>query len=321
MGGNVFKQGQTRRYESGEYFELVEKIKPRLESLSNRFEVIPAYKGKESFGDMDILIIPSKEWNKSLLDLTFNSGGDVIHNGGVWSLVFEQIQVDLITTSHQEFNSALDYFGYNDYGNLRGKIIHKFGLKYGHDGLSLPVRSADNTIGTIILSQDPVEINEMFGFKLAEFETLEEMFESVIDSYFFNPTVFAWEQMNATSRIRDKKRTTYHGFLEYINGNDYPFQYEFEPEKYYYLPWIFENFPLKKPEYDALWARKKLLESAAEKFNGNLVRAWTGIDGVELGNLMRNLRPIMNAERVLDLSETELRNIVHEMYINLKESK
>jgi DNA polymerase/3'-5' exonuclease PolX len=111
MGGNVFKQGQTRRYESGEYFELVEKIKPILESLSNRFEVIPAYKSKESFGDMDILIIPRKEWSKSLLDLTFNSGGDVIHNGGVWSLVFEQIQVDLITTSEQEFNASLDYFG------------------------------------------------------------------------------------------------------------------------------------------------------------------------------------------------------------------
>jgi hypothetical protein len=321
MGGNVFKQDQTRRYESGEYLELVEKIKPRLESLSNRFKVIPAYKGKESFGDMDILIIPSKEWNKSLLDLTFNSGGDVIHNGGVWSLVFEQIQVDLIMTSEQEFNAALDYFGYNDFGNLRGKVIHKFGLKYGHDGLSLPVRSADNTIGTIILSQDPVVINEMFGFKLEAFETLEEMFESVIDSYFFNPTVFAWEQMNAPSRIRDKKRTTYHAFLEYINGKDYPFPYEFNPDKSGYLTWIFENFPLKKPEYDALWARKKLLESAAEKFNGNLVRAWSGLEGVELGNLMRNLRPIMNAERVLDLSETELRNIVHEMYINLKESK
>jgi hypothetical protein len=64
-----------------------------------------------------------------------------------------------------------------------------------------------------------------------------------------------------------------------------------------------------------------MLDSAAEKFNGNLVRTWLGLEGVELGNLMRNLKPIMTAERVLDLSETEIRNIVYEMYINLKETK
>jgi hypothetical protein len=319
MGGNIWPK-LSRRFAKKEFFELQYEICSILEPYMVRFSPTSTYTTKASFGDLDCIYCPKPDFNITMLNRLFCTDY-VKANGPCTSFLYKELQVDLIRSTEEEFLACLDYHDNSDYGNIRGKVIHKFGLKYGHDGLSLPVRSANNTIGTIMLSQDPVEINEMFGFKLAEFETLEEMFESVIGSYFFNPTVFAWEQMNATSRTRDKKRTTYHAFLEYINGKDYPFQYEFDPDKSSYLPWIFENFPLKKPEYDALWARKELLESAAEKFNGNLVRFWLGVEGVELGNLMRNLKPIMTAERVLDLSETELRNIVYEMYINLKETK
>jgi hypothetical protein len=324
MGGNAFKNGTTRRYEAAEYFDLVKRIKPRLLLISNQFEVIPAYDGKETFGDMDVLIVPRASqsgWTAQSLSNIFGSNGNVVHNGGVWSLVFEEMQIDLITTTDEGFDSALDYFSYNDYGNLRGKIVHKFGLKFGHDGLTLPVRSANHTLGTIVLSQDPVRTNKLFGFHPRKFETLEAMFEDVIGSYFFSPKVFAWDQMNAVARIRDKKRTTYHAFLKYIEGKTFIHEQEFHKDKSAYLSWIFHHFPEAKTEYDALWARMEMLEAAAAKFNGDLVREWTGASDKQLGDLMKELRRILPADDVLELSEENIKRIVFNVNEKMKEIK
>jgi hypothetical protein len=312
MGGNVFKNSSTRRYTKEEYESLSTRIVCKLQLISSKFRIIPSYADKESFGDMDVLVVPLSinNWNTHDLNQLFSSMGNVVHNGGVWSLVFEELQIDLITTTVTEFDAALDYFSYNDFGNLRGKIVHKFGLKYGHNGLSLPVKSNNHTLGTIMLSQNPEIINNMFGFKLAQFRTLEEMFESVVRSHFFSPVVFAWDQMNATARIRDKKRTTYHSFLKYIEGNEYPHRCEFDIDKSTYLPWIFKNFPTAQPEYIELWKKKEMIEDAAKKFNGELVTMWTGRRGIELGDIMKILKPIFPAEYVVNATVDEIKHVV-----------
>ena len=131
MGGNVFKDGSTRRYSAQEYHDLTYRMSVNLWNISSKFDIIPAYLEKESFGDVDVLIIPFGQLSKERLSSVFNTTEDhVVHNGDVWSLVFEEIQVDLITSNEEEYAASLDYFAWNDYGNLRGKIIHKFGLKF-----------------------------------------------------------------------------------------------------------------------------------------------------------------------------------------------
>jgi len=305
MGGNVFKNGTTRRYSEAEYAEVVIRIHPLLVKIGGRFGVIPAYEEKDDFGDMDILIVPSCLWDRKLLDTHFKSGGNVSHNGGVWSLVFEEIQVDLITTSDEGFDPAMDYFSYNDFGNLRGKIIHKFGMKFGHDGLTFPVRSADHILGNIMLSRDAVKVNELFGFKAGPFTYLEDMFESVIGSPYFNPAVFSFEAMNAAGRVRDKKRSSYNSFLKYIEKMDGEY-YPFHKDKSLYLDWIFHEFPHAKPQFDRLLERKAIIEAAALKFNGDLVREWTGLDGVELGHLMKEVRPLYPPDIVIRSTESQI---------------
>jgi hypothetical protein len=315
MGGNVFKDGSTRRYSAEEYNSLVVRINPILKQISASYfyEIIPAYIGKESFGDMDVLLVPDVELSKNFLGSLFGSNGNVVHNGDVWSLVFEELQIDLITTNKEEFEAALDYFSYNDYGNLRGKIIHKFGMKFGHDGLTLPVRSENHVLGTVVLSRDPNVINSVFGFNPRKFDTLEEMFEDVIRSYFFSPELFAWENMNAVARVRDKKRDTYQKFLKYIENLQLPSR-TYEKDKSQYLEWIFLNFPNAREEVTALRERAEVLARAAEKFNGNLVREWTGLNGPELGNIMRALKPSMTTEHVLSLPQHEIRNEVMRLF-------
>lgn len=314
MGGNVFKDGSTRRYNAVEYYSLCDRLQMSLSKVCKKYGIIPAYKSKESFGDVDILIIPSLELSKQLLASTFNTTFEhVVHNGDVWSLVFEEIQVDLITTDDNEYDASYDYFSWNDFGNLRGKIIHKFGLKFGHNGLIFPVRSNDHLLGEIVLSRDPKVINAVFDFEYGkEYNTLEEMFDTVIKSKYFNPSVFAWEEMNAVARIRDKKRATYHAFLKYIENIKVDKVYMFNRDKTGYHSFIFDTFPDAKVEFDKLWAKKLLVDSAATKFNGDLVKQITGREGKELGSLMIELKRILIPETVVSLSESEIKSIISE---------
>ena len=311
MGGNVFKDGSTRRYSAQEYYSLLRRLELPLSKVGSKYAALKTPKDKESFGDADILIIPNQEWSVHLLSAVFETTLDhVSRNGDVWSLVFEEIQVDLMTTNGEEFDAHYDYKNFSDFGNLRGKIIHKFGLKFGHDGLIFPVRSENHVIGNIVLSRDPTKINSVFDFEMTDsVDTLEEMFDIVMASKFFNPAVFAWDAMNAVARIRDKKRATYHAFLGYLETHKKESVYIFHANKLDYLPFIFENFPDAKTGFDALWAKKEKYDEFKKRFNGDLVSDWTGFKEKELGELMKLLKNHISSDNVYYMTDNGIKAI------------
>jgi hypothetical protein len=237
------------------------------------------------------------------------------HNGGVWSLVYKEFQIDLIRTTELEYNYCINYFSYNDRGNLVGRIAHKFGLKHGHDGLVLPVRSNDHVLGTVLLTLDPFRAEKFLDIDPGNtFYHLEEVFENVSVSKYFNPEIFLLENRNHAARTRDKKRATYNSFLtwcESLPPREY-YQYAPKPE---YLEMIFKEFPHAKKEFDVLWAKKVLREEAALKFNGALVSEWTGCEGADLGKLMIKLKVELTQEKVVTMTDSEILTYVKEIFM------
>lgn len=292
MGGNALKNTYTRRYEATEYHALVAELHDKLFRRMSKTAVIPAYATKESFGDMDILstFVPDKEWIKE----TFHSN-EIIRNGDVWSFDYKELQLDWIITPENEFNYAFGYFSQNDVmGNLVGKLAHKFGLKHGHDGLWLPVRDDDQQIGKIRLTLDfDVTLKFLQLPKLPEFgfQTLEEGFEWVASSPYYDPEMYKLENLNTIAKIRDRKRTTYRKFLEF--GENWEksnrVQVHFEKDKTIYLPMIFNVFPDAKQEHERIIGKLLLRRAFREKFNGDIVKELTGLEGKELGKLMEIL--------------------------------
>jgi len=310
MGGRVFP-GKTRRYDANEYHALVPTVLDVVTPLVHKAEVIKAFSTKPSFGDMDVLITPNRELSSRSLQTAFGCDEDEIsHNGGVWSLVFRELQIDLITTPANEFVVASNYFQYNDFGNLRGRIHHKLGLKFGHDGLWLPVRSKDHTLGEILLSTDPVEIDKFGDFAYGEMHTLEDIFQNVAASKYFNPEIFLLENRNHTSRVRDRKRATYTAFLDWCKTLPPQEFYQFDRDKSVYHKKIFKAFPHAKKQFDELWRRKHLIEEAAVMFNGDLVKQWTGREGAALGELMRVLKVALTPEFVVTQTNDEIHEYV-----------
>ena len=281
------------------------------ENVDCKFEltVIPAYRTKDSFGDADIVIsCEAKDWE--IIIGTLSKKFVHYKNGKTFSFGWKTnysetpFQIDLIYTgcAEDDFKVALDYFSYNDCGNLVGRLAHRCGFKYGHAGLIYVLRdptNKSNVIKEIVVTKNTESIHEFLdldheAFKQG-FDTLEEMFEWVSSSRYFDPSIYLLDNINAVSRIRDRKRKTYMYFLQWCESlqlnivtltrdqvdilRRYKLAQALEHSLEFNLEYTNENYNFSK------------LILAKQFFNGDLVSEWTGLKGKELGEFMRGVKP------------------------------
>lgn len=292
MGGNVFP-GLNRRYDRDEYLKIESYLaESTFLQLFSRFDICSYLPDKQTFGDMDVICIPKSPLSIDRLKDCFNTE-HVSHNGDTWSLLFEKLQIDLIITNELEYEFHKNYLGAYDRCNFVGKIAHQFGLKFGHDGLWLPVRTSDShLVGNILLTLDYKKAEEFLDIKpLNDAKTFDDVFKNITASKYFNPNSFAFENITSIGRIRDRKRPSYHQFLELCQQLPAHGDYYVKSEnKLDNLTHIFDAFPEAKMEYDRLYEIKRRQDCIKEKFNGKLVKEWTGKTDKELGLLMIALK-------------------------------
>ncbi len=317
MGGNVFP-GKSRRYDRQEYLEVESYVKTyTLPRIYSKFEVCKYSTDKQTFGDMDVVGVPKFPLSKSFLQSVFNTI-HVEHNGPTWSLLFGQLQIDLITTQEEHYDFHRAYLGVYDAGNFYGKIAHMLGLKFGHDGLYLPLRYSDShKLADILLTLDPKEATDFLDIYPKEsVECIEDVFEPVVKSKYFNPETFLLENNNAIARVRDKKRPSYNAFLEYIGTLPKRDYFPRTKDKSIHLPLIFERFPNVKIEYELQFAKKKLIEETKVKFNGHVVSELTGLNGEDLGRFIRYLKAshYFSPHYMVELTQEQINRNIQYVY-------
>jgi hypothetical protein len=316
MGGNAL-QVESVRLPAARYRDVASALLATLRSRfpGHRIDPIVAYASKPDFGDLDILIEDGPGYDPALIAEALKAT-EVVPNGDVTSIgiaVEEGIfQVDLIKIPSASFDFAENYFGFNDFGNLVGRIGHKFGTKFGHLGLLCPIRDPDNSshlIAEVSITADFNTALTLLGYDAAryqeiraraQFRTLDDIFRFVVSSPYANREIYLLDNRNHKSRIRDAKRPTYNAFLSwlelqppgtlptYLWGAD---ESELRNEqKARFLESAFEQLPEFKKNYDdavASWARAKQLKL---QFNGALAAEVTGLSGKLLGELMARVR-------------------------------
>jgi hypothetical protein len=287
----------TRRFEAGEYYEVADQALQILERLypCAKVRVIKAYRDKPSFGDLDILI-ESEYLQPFWIDRVseaFNSK-DSTKNGNVLSIEFREMQVDIIATKSDEFESSYQYFNYNDLGNLVGRVAHSMGLKLGHDGLTYKFMGAERYVfKEIKLLDDWEDVLPVLGYDWNRykqgFDTLEDLFEFVVSSPFFNKAIYALENRNHAARTRDSKRKTYMEFLTWLEDyeeTDIQLGAKYADR----LDYIGNKVPSFWEQYDATVAEFEQAQEYKKRFNGELVSQWTGLEKQELGKFMAWLK-------------------------------
>lgn len=304
---------------------------------------VKAYKQKETFGDLDLLVdkqlfefVPYEEV-MSMLAIEFDYPGQLPYKTKdkkdmVFSLGLPSdekdvfFQLDLIATDKQYFNFHASYLNWNDLGNLVGVVASSNGfLKYGHDGLKYRFREGDHLFEEYTLILDWAEALEFFGYDVdrynAGFETLQDIYEYAASSRFFNPELYAFEQRNHVQRTRDKKRPTYNGFLTWIEEQNALGRFD-NKEPLNSTGWR-TRLDLHYPEFKTVekeaWARLERNKNLKLYFNGSRVLKFKPeLKNKEISDYLNSLKTVIDNYEDFVIEHKE--NAV-ELLINLKEAQ
>ena len=209
------------------------------------------------------------------------------------------MQIDLIFTPDEDYESTLNYMGGNDLGNFIGRLAQTIGFKYGQEGLWINYHSDANTKNKIMVSKNYLDIFKFLGLdynKFVEgFDTLEDIFKYVMTSSLFNPEIFQLTYLNKINRDRNIKRASYMSFLEFIKNKGTHPDYNKTTvalAKKNVIDIIREAFPeanidLHLAQINYNLAKKKLIYA---KFNGNIIKEKYGLEGEELGKSIKGFK-------------------------------
>ena len=293
MGGRAMAllNIETERKTTFDHLRIQSILKPKIAEMFNtEVKGVKFYRHKETHGDLDLLILNNGNLGNVAEKLKAEFG-PVYSNGNVYSFEYEKYQVDIILQPTRNWETCSDFFDYDPSGNLCGKTAHKFGLKYGFSGLVYPFRTFSGRLTSdIVISKDTKKIFDFLGFNYEHyskgFDTVEEIFEWIINGKYFCADSFMMDNLNHIDRKRNAKRSTYQGFLEYINkrSGELP-SYKFDKNKENYIDLIDTFFPEAgfKKELEKLKLKDERNELASKKFNGKLVMEITNLTGKELG--------------------------------------
>ncbi len=315
MGGSLYG---AERMPRDKFLKLLASFVPELKSIlgSIEFMPVPYYSEKEDFGDLDVIVKANTDVVRAAVvkhfgfvpeNLPENSlvSNDALNelrrhqyttNDNVFSFVYEKFQIDLICTVN-DYDMSLAYYSYNDVGNILGRFFHKFGLKFGHQGLIYPLRDDRGQIRKeIVVCKDTSKIIRFLGLDASKwmngFSTLEDIFEWVAAGKYFDPNIFLGE-LSAINEKRDRKRKTFSKFLDWLESSNPEQRYEFlkRDDRDRYVPQIERYFGVdlngEMEKFNKQMEREDMIRS---KFNGEIVMEITGLKGKELGSFMNKFR-------------------------------
>lgn len=319
MGGQALKNCYTRRYDKEEFELLQEEVLTKLRLAGITCNPTKYYRDKDSFGDLDIIAVKPSIDPKTIFDTK-----EVFKNGNTVSFEYKEFQIDLIFVSEDIYEYSQFYFSYNDLNNLVGRIAHKLGLKLGFTGLEYPLRFiSEHYQHKVVITRDCRKTYDFLGLDygryLQGFDSLEDIFNFVRSSKYFDTDIFSYENMNHINRVRNAKRATYRSFLEWLALQPV-IRYEFNPDKLSYMGIIDSYFP----EADLLNVVQKEREKHAKitaiskKFNGHLIMEWLGLSGKELGAFISSVKTPEFEEWVYTHSEVEVEHRVRDIFSNFK---
>ena len=310
MGGTAFAKYDmiSKRMNVEEFKQLKSEIYNVLEQINIEYLDIPYIKDKDTFGDIDILIVENEECttiktiyeNLDKFGLTIN---EIIRNGDYVSIMYKGSQVDLIKTQPEYKYYHQSYLSHNDLGNLLGRTIKEAGFKHGHDGLFYTYRIGDKFKKEILLSRDHDVTLKILGLDPQKFkdgfDTLTDMFDFVISSPYFKPSRYQLSALNNRNRVRDRKRKNYNAFLKYIEGMQ---------NSVLKVPSPFDLFDHLQGEVDKIVDKHEKKIKLRSKFNGNLCMKLTDLRGEDLGKFIGKITE--KYKDILDKTDDEIKEII-----------
>jgi hypothetical protein len=295
MGGKLYNLPRMPR---ADYLEREAELRRFLDlRLEGRYRIPRFYGDKPDFGDMDILIESRPDWGDLRLELMRELGVSKYKTAGhVFSVVYRGLQTDFFSVPQRYLESTHTFMSFNDLGNLLGRIVRRFDLKYGEHGLSYVYRREEGHYkADLELTQDFRRICQFLGLEYGEwergFDSLEALFEWTITSPYFSVAPYL-DDLSGSLERRMKDRPTLQKFVSWLEQSGISQRPHFEERKSY-LPLVISAFPEAQLEENIALEREKEAQAQdfANKFSGNLVmRLLPDLKGKALGEFIVALK-------------------------------
>lgn len=252
---------------------------------------------KFDHGDVDILVNVGNG-EKPLLNFVKEKFYATPHkNGNIISFPYDGIQIDLIGVGATNYEVAHYYFSY-ELGLGLGVISDKLGLKLGWDGLALkyPLNLISPELPAheyfeIALTKDASEFFDILGVSKEKvdsgFATREDFFNWLADSKYFDPKIFNLDELNHRNKARNRKRATYNALVKYFKTMS---EAKPRPTKEEVRSAMIERFPHAQAKIEEKSRQIMENKERAAKFNGNIVRELTGLEGAALGSFIKDFK-------------------------------
>lgn len=333
MGGNALKDMGARRVTSAEANEVSAKVCAAIDEIfmergfHRKCHQILAYRDKTDFGDLDIVVLDEamktigyEEVAAALEQKLGLSMPYYLHHPNSPNISVGYpfgdgtcLQIDLMFAKEAEFDFSCRYWSFNDLGNLITVLAKRMDkLKFGYAGLSSVFKEGGHILGEVTFTKDFDAALTFLGYDaerhLAGFDTLEDIYQFVASSPYFQSDLYLLDNRNHEARMRDKKRSTYSGFLKWCAANDLP-QYQW-PEKGDWVDKAMQAFPDAKMQMHELSEAERKRKEVRAVFNGLKVATLTGLQGARLGVFMEAFKKHSGEQTffddVLSLSREEL---------------
>jgi hypothetical protein len=313
MGGNALKAYGARRVTAAEAKKVAVEVCQVVDAIflergfDRKSHMIQAYRQKTDYGDLDIVVLEEAVraiGMETFLALVAERLGKHMPtvqnhpNAGHVSAGYPLgdgscLQIDFMFANAAEYDFSCEYFGWNDLGNIMTVLAKKMDkLKFGHAGLTSVFKEGGHILGTVFLTQNFEEAVRFLGYdynRYAQgFDTLEEIYEFAANNPYFNPDIYLLENRNHDARMRDKKRSTYSGFLKWMAEHPVP-RYEW-PEKGDWVEKALQAFPEAVTQMTQMSEAERKRRTVKSIYNGSLVSKVTGLQHTALGPFMETFK-------------------------------
>jgi len=309
MGGNALKNYGCERVDLITYERIKLYVIERLSPFFDKIKVPLSLSDKKDHGDIDIICIPRIQNIVEKIQEIF-SPRKIIKNGSIYSFNVENLQIDLICETEENYAIHSLFLDFGDFSMILGRVSRLYKLKYGIDGLSLPIRDPvdDHVIEVVPISKDLRKILTFFGYDAEAyfrgFKRKEELRNFVFSSKKINQGFLTKDSENCTHRKRDRKREAYKEIYAWFQENREKFPPKPEEEPFIdLLNEVDLFFPESqvKDQYFAALKQIDRVKRAREKFSGDYVASFLDISGKELGLVMEKFsRKFSNKEEKVD---------------------
>jgi hypothetical protein len=322
MGGNIFKNGSTKRQPVREFLDICAKFTGQLKGAFPHlhYEVLRAYANKPDFGNMSVFVLsdgPSTDGKVLTFLREITVDGKVALNGNRASIAHMGIQTDVTFVPANDYRFALSYHAFNGLGGMLGRVASSLGLTLRDNGMVYKLQDGDQAVAEINVADTWQQALMLLGYSFqrwsAGFESLEDIFDFVSSSEFFDPDLF----LDVDPIVEDKRPTVVQLFAQYLQAASRP-PSNVTTKK---IELLFDRIPGFCKNYtdvSAQWSEHKAEQKVfSSKFNGHLVQEWTGRSGRALGDLMQQINQSFGEKEglvmwVLDASSEQIKAMVME---------